>query len=348
MNRNAILDRWAGTLQRKAANAAVLSPAGEVVRTFADIESEAANFHDFEPGTVVALQPGNSVSWPALLLSCFRAGAIPLPLGRHMERAERDAALESCQAASLVELDGGELKFTKLSRPSADRFPYPDVHFLKLTSGTTAAPRAICFTADQLAADCDNICETMGIGGDDLNFGVIPFSHWYGFSNLLTPLLCRGVRLVASEDRMPRAMLNDVARSGATVFPAMPVFYQAFGEMTDVPGLPSLRLCISAGAPLTQNIGERFTRKFARKIHTFYGASECGGIGYDAGDEPVYEDGFVGTPMKNVEITPTPAGGIEVRSAAVGLGYFPATETETLGAGRFLPSDLIRATARGM
>ena len=52
----------------------------------------------------------------------------------------------------------------------------------------------------------------MGISDADLNFGVIPFSHSYGFSNLLTPLLCRGVPLVASEDRLPRAILQDLAQ----------------------------------------------------------------------------------------------------------------------------------------
>ena len=33
----------------------------------------------------------------------------------------------------------------------------------------------------------------MGISDDDLNFAVIPISHSYGFSNLLTPLIARGV-----------------------------------------------------------------------------------------------------------------------------------------------------------
>ena len=34
---------------------------------------------------------------------------------------------------------------------------------LKLTSGTTAAPRAICFRSEQLLADSEQICDTMGI-----------------------------------------------------------------------------------------------------------------------------------------------------------------------------------------
>src|SRR5438477_1782926 len=137
---------------------------------------------------------------------------------------------------------------------------------LKLTSGTTAAPRAIRFRSHQLLADCNQICDTMDILHDDLNFGVIPITHSYGFSNLLTPLLVRGVPMAVSRDRTPRAVLADLARTGATVFPGMPLFYQAFCEMEPVPDLTKLRLCISAGAPLSIAIAKNFRDKFGLSI----------------------------------------------------------------------------------
>src|SRR5262249_36538636 len=133
---------------------------------------------------------------------------------------------------------------------------------VKLTSGTTAAPRAIRFRSDQLLADCNQICDTMDISDDDLNFGVIPVSHSYGFSNLLTPLMARGVPMAVTRDRTPRAVLADLARTGATVFPGTPVFYQAFCDMDDVPPLPKLRLCIAAGAPLSRAVAKKFFEKF--------------------------------------------------------------------------------------
>ncbi len=192
----------------------------------------------------------------------------------------------------------------------------------------------------------------MGFGPGDINFGVIPFSHSYGFSNLITPLLCRGVALVCADDRLPRAILHGLAASRATVFPGMPVFYQKLAETENAPKLRHLRLCISAGAPLLKSTAAAFTKNIPHKIHTFYGASECGGIGYDASYSIEYEDGFVGQPMKNVNIKwlESDAGGsrIEVRSDAVGDGYFPASDPETLGAGRFTPGDLIEKNSRGM
>ncbi len=208
----------------------------------------------------------------------------------------------------------------------------------------------IRFQSEQLLADCDQICDTMGITDADLNFGVIPVSHSYGFSNLLTPLIARGVPTVISRDRTPRAVLDDLARTGATVFPGMPVFYQAFCEMADIPKLPKLRLCISAGAPLPIAVAQKFREKFGLSIHSFYGASECGGICYDR-DAKNEVEGFVGTPMKGVDvelIDPTSQSSqVRVRSAAAGDGYFPEAEEQKLGNGRFVPDDLLAREGDG-
>jgi acyl-coenzyme A synthetase/AMP-(fatty) acid ligase len=347
MKNNAILDRWAGTLKRRPAHPAVLGPDGEAQRTFADIEAEAnqwaENLGRWQAGTVVGLQAGNIPGWPALVLGAMRAGLVPLPLGRHMAPAERDLALATCGAGVLV-TEGGEAR-----ELAGKRMPgLEGCDFLKLTSGTTSLPRAIRFTAGELAADCDNICETMGIREGDVNFGVIPFSHSYGFSNLITPLLCRGVPLVASEDPLLRAILHDLARTGATVFPGMPVLFEKLAAMADAPALPRLRLCVSAGAPLPARVGQAFSARFSLKVHTFYGSSECGGIGYDQADELVYEDGFAGRPMRNVKIEPLDDGRIAVCSDAVGDGYYPDPEPDALDGGKFVPGDVVKIGKRGM
>jgi long-chain acyl-CoA synthetase len=208
----------------------------------------------------------------------------------------------------------------------------------------------IRFRSEQLLADCDQICETMGISDVDLNFGVIPISHSYGFSNLLPPLIARGVPMVLSRDRTPRAVLNDLARTSATVFPGTPVFYQAFCEMENVPPLPKLRLCISAGAPLPLPVAKKFHDRFGLSIHSFYGASECGGICYDR-EAKLEIEGFVGAPMNDVDlelIDPNAESSqVRVQSAAVGDGYFPDADEEKLGNGIFVPADLLAREGDG-
>jgi len=350
MMSNPLLERWEKVCRDQADSPAILAADGSVLRSFSQIEAEARDFQprlrEIPSGSVLALQPGNSPRWPALLLAAFRQGLVPLPLGRHMEEAELRQALELSSAALLLKIQPGQSELEWVPLAST---PSPvEAGFLKLTSGTTSAPRLVRFAVDQLVADCDQICETKGITDDDLNYGVIPFSHSYGFSNLLTPLLCRGVRLVASEDRMPRAILEGLARTGATVFPGTPTFFQTFGEMQNAPKLPALRLCISAGAPLTPPVAIRFHERFGHKVRTFYGSSECGGIAYDSAAELITEPGYVGQPMQGVSITPLESGLIEVRSPAVGLGYFPAPEPASFSSGRFIPGDLVQITPSGL
>jgi len=192
-----------------------------VLRNFMQIGLEALKvgrlFERIPPRSVVAVQIGNSELWPELLLALWKRELIPMPLG-DMGATELAYTLGACRAAALVTNQGGPLIVHR--RPVAKdatewRGPVPE--FLKLTSGTTDGPRAVRFRGTQLLADCENICTTMGLTDLDVNFGVIPFSHSYGFSNLLLPLLVRGVRLVVSRDRLPRAVLDGLVCTGATV-----------------------------------------------------------------------------------------------------------------------------------
>jgi len=344
-----LLHAWQTTISRKGDEAAIFDTTGRIARSFQDIESNARAFEarmdTFLPGSVVAVLIGNHADWPALFIACLRRQLVILPLDQSIGEQQRDAALEICRASALVSAVPGE-NFPQIVRlrTAGTNWGENVPSLLKLTSGTTAAPRAIRFRSHQLQADCNQICDTMGISDEDLNFGVVPVSHSYGFSNLLTPLIGRGVALVMSRDRTPRAVLADLARTGATVFPGTPTFYQAFCDIGDVPPLPKLRLCISAGAPLSSVVAKRFFEKFNQPIHSFYGASECGEICYDR-HGTTFEDGLVGQPLQGVEVElvdPTELGSqIRVRSAAVSDGYFPDSNPEKLGSGVFVPDDLL-------
>jgi len=350
-----LLNAWRQTLRRAKEGPAILNTCGEILRKFADVEERACEFESnlemFTPGSVIAVQIGNHEDWPSILLACLRRHLVVLPLEQSMNDQQRDVALEVCKASAVVSaVPGNSPKIARLRTADGTVDWDQQPSLLKLTSGTTAAPRAIRFRSHQVLADCIQICDTMGITDVDLNFGVIPISHSYGFSNLLTPLIARGVPMVVSQDRTPRAILSDLAHSNATVFPGMPVFYQAFCEMEYVPVLPKLRLCISAGAPLPRAVSKKFREKFNLTIHSFYGASECGGICYDR--ETANEgEGFVGQRMKGVGVellNPTaPTSQIQVRSPAVADGYFPEPDEEKLGGGIFVPDDLLARDEAG-
>lgn len=353
---DALIQSWTQTVARRRADAAIYNTRGEVLRTFAQINDEArdfiaSGFDGLNPGDVIGIQAGNHPSWPALFLACLNAGIVALPLERSIAEQERDAALNACRASAVV-TSGTFASSVVITRRSAVPTDWRDCppSLLKLTSGTTAAPRVIRFRSHQLLADCEQVCDTMGISDRDLNFAVIPVSHSYGFSNLVTPLIARGVPVVLSSDPMPRAVLDGLARTRATVFPGMPVFYQAFAQMGPTPELPALRLCISAGAPLPLAVAQQFREVFGRAIHSFYGSSECGGICYDR-EAQLEHEGFVGEPMQEVQIEaldPQAATSrVRVRSAAAGDGYFPNADETRLGNGCFVPDDLLAQRGAG-
>jgi acyl-CoA synthetase (AMP-forming)/AMP-acid ligase II len=346
-----LLLAWQKTASCKGDRAAIFNTTGSIARSFRDIEKHARAFEAkmdrLLPGAVVAVQIGNHEDWPAVFIACLRKQLVVLPLDQSIGEQQRDPALEICKASALMSAISGENSPQIIQLRTADttvEWGENVPSLLKLTSGTTAAPRAIRFRSHQLLADCNQICDTMDISDDDLNFGVIPVSHSYGFSNLLTPLMARGVPMVVSHDRTPRAVLADIARTGATVFPGTPAFYQAFCDIGNVRPLPKLRLCISAGAPLSSAVAKKFFEKFKQPIHPFYGASECGGICYDPCGT-MFEDGLVGQPMQGVEvelIEPMEcASQARVRSAAVSDSYFPEPDERKLGNGVFIPDDLL-------
>ncbi len=347
-----ILARWDVVRAEKLAAPAVWGPDGSVQTTFGGLDSAswrlADELGDLLPGTVVGLKCVNSARWIAALLAVWRAGGCVLLEDAGTVAAGRDAAERVCGAAVRIEDAEAGPRVVRLNHPPVD-FGGCRPDLIKLTSGTSGEPRAVLFSAAQLLADCDQVCESMGITDHDLNYGVIAFSHSYGFSNLVTPLIARGVPVVAAQDGLPRAVLAGVAASGATVLPAVPAILRAMKELEGV--LPTLRLVISAGAPLTTVVAAAFRQRFGLKVHSFYGASECGGICYDASENEIAVDGFVGSPLRGVELESVggneDAGKVRVRSAAVGIGYFPNDTSDALADGVFEPADLLASEGTG-
>lgn len=356
-----LLSAWEETLRRRCAMPAVSDEQGSVLRTFQQVEEQSQNFarqvEGFDSGEVIAVQIGNHPDWPAILLACLRRELVIIPFDQSVNPQDRTTGLNICRASGLISAAPANGKRPGENQPILSVLTRHRVSWgarrptlLKLTSGTTATPRAIRFGSEQLIADCVQICDTMGISERDLNFGVIPASHSYGFSNLLTPLLVRGVPMALSGDRLPRAVMHNLHQSGATVFPGMPVFYQAFNEMHNTESLGKIRLCISAGAPLGATVAMQFRQQFDLPIHSFYGSSECGGICYDR-EGTTAEEGFVGSAMEGVRLEPlqpdNKATQIRVHSPAVGDGYFPEPDQEKLGQGMFMPDDLLASAGSG-
>jgi len=207
---------------------------------------------------------------------------------------------------------------------------------LKTTSATTGAPRYIAFTETQLAADASAIVQTMGLHPGIPNLGVISLAHSYGFSSLVLPLLLHGIPLVLAPSALPE-MLRRVGRLRTEwVLPAVPALWRAWHEAGSIPD--SVRLAISAGAPLPLPLEQQVFERWNLKLHNFLGASECGGIAFDPDPQPRADVGLAGVPLHGVEVL-IQDGCLAVRSPAVGSGYWPDPDVR-LGTGSFRTTDL--------
>lgn len=213
----------------------------------------------------------------------------------------------------------------------------PEIAHLKMTSGTTAAPRFVALTADQLAADVENIVATMGLRPDWPNLGVISLAHSYGFSNLVLPLLLQGIPLVLAGAPLPEIVLRAAATETSITLAAVPALWRTWFDADAIPR--NVRLAISAGAPLPVALEQNVFATRGLKIHNFYGSSECGGIAYDASLGARLDGACAGAPMRNVNLSVGEDGCLEVRCKAVGQTYWPEPNPR-LGGGVFRTNDL--------
>ena len=286
-------------------------------------------------GDALALQLPNSVDFVAAFLAALRLRLVVVPIDRDASDAEVATILGHFAVRGLVSRRGIRCRQRSATRPN---FP-ADARVIKLTSGSTGAPKGIVTTEANLIADCENICSTMGMRPDDRNLGAIPFSHSYGFSNLVTPLLLQGSAVVFSNDYLPQSMLEMANRFGCTVAPLIPM---VFAHLTTAAhgSFESVRTFLSAGAPLPPSTSRRFRERFGIDIHSFYGCSECGGITYDCLGGAV-ERGTVGAPLQGVEVI-NGGGRLEVRSGSVAAGYLhDAVTFQPFADGTFTTDDLV-------
>jgi long-chain acyl-CoA synthetase len=315
------------------------------------------------PGTIVGLAAANGPGFLASLLALRRAGLAALLLDPQTPEPEARRVLRALGAPALLRCPEGwpqDPEGWSLFSPPGDRtepgapiFPLlpTDTAVIKLTSGSTGAPRGIAASSAALLADDAALTLSMGLSATDRLLTTIPLSHSYGLASLAVPALVRGTVLVIPEAASVYDPFVTAARMGATFFPTVPAYLDALARMGDPPPRPdSLRRVITAGAPLAAATSARFRETFGLSVHVFYGSSECGGICYDR-EGGAAERGTVGAPVEGVRVllepiglelageTPGDGGRVTVESPAVSSGYLPDPD-ERLAGGRFRAGDL--------
>lgn len=280
------------------------------------------------PQSVVAVAAPNGASFLAALLAIWQRSCVALLLDTDTpESAQRDISL-SIGATALLTSDAAwpqaAAAYTCQLLSPTTPLTLADAAIVKLTSGTTGAPRGIEVSSAALIADTETLETAMGIGDADRILAAVPMSFSYGLGSIAMPALLHARQLILAEDELPMSRLTAARQCKATVLPTVPMFIEAILRR-DTQSLPeSIRLVISAGAPLRAEAANQFRRRFGIGVHVFYGASESGGITYDQTGTAA-ERGSVGTALPGVEIEIEPSTQtLRVRSKSVARGYLPS------------------------
>ena len=260
-------------------------------------------------GGCVAWVLPNGLDWLAIFLAAQKANWAALPLDPGF--ATQHGRELATQLGATHWWDG-----QTLSPLGSTMRRWRGVAVVKVTSGSTGQAAAIPCQAKHLLADYKHIRAGMGLRPRDKNLGLIPLGHSYGLGNLVLPWLVDGIPIITAA-AYTVAQIGEWAECySPTVFPSVPTVFKMLAETTGSQRLGKLRLAISAGAPLPANVAQAFSRRFGRKIHNFYGASETGGICYDTTGHASLIGQSVGRPLPGVRIKLC-AGRVQVRSPAV-------------------------------
>lgn len=223
--------------------------------------------------------------------------------------------------------------------------PAAPIAHLKSTSGSTGAPRWVALTESQIAADADQIVDTMQLSPDCPNVGVLSLAHSYGYSNLVTPLFLHGIPLILAASALPTAVLAAVRLAPRITLPAVPALWSTWHQTDAIPA--NVHLAISAGAPLPHALERDVLEQRSLKIHNFLGASECGGIAFDRSHTLRPEPSCVGTAMNGVRLSRDADGALRVQSPSVAQSYFP-TPAPALVHPTFQSADLVSIDDDGL
>lgn len=312
-----------------------------------DLNIELLRRNKLIAGDLLAVRLPNGVAFVATILAALELHLPVVLIDRDAKQTEIDTVVRRFRVRALITPDpdhGAASTIDVFPRDEHSIQIPPAVALIKLTSGSTGQPKGILTTEANLISDSTSICRSMDIRPTDINLGAIPFSHSYGFSNLVTPLLLQGTAVVVSNEYLPLSMIQLANDFHCTVLPGIPMIYDHLSQLPGDDGrFRTVRTFISAGAPLSPSVSRRFRDRFGSPIHPFYGCSECGGITYDRIGGAA-ERGTVGTPMSGVTIYFQDER-IRVESEAVASGYHCDEADEgKFSPGQFLTDDLGEVT----
>jgi long-chain acyl-CoA synthetase len=291
-------------------------------------------------GDRVALFLSNSPEFFIALFGITKIGAIPLPLDQQYKLREMRSLFDNSLPAAIISektaLDVMApmlpyLKSVKLiieespdpkgrftgfgefldsgSDEQPDIGPSPDdIAVIMYTSASSFQPRGVMLSHESLVKEA--IMSSVGYNQTDSDIMMLfalPMFHVYGLVAAALSTIYTGgtIILVPGTGLSIKSFMSAIEREKGTMFLGVPYIFALAVDMAKKEGirddLSSLRICASAGAPLSPSTARDFKELFGLDIMDSYGLTEavchvtCPPI-----DEPV-KTGSIGKPLLRME-----------------------------------------------
>ncbi|MCA3371203.1 MAG: cyclohexanecarboxylate-CoA ligase [Roseomonas sp.] len=358
----------------------------------------ALRAHGIRRGDVVSFQLPNWWEFSILHLACLKLGAISNPLMVIFRERELRFMLGLAESKILVVpasfrgfdyaamadnlrehlpnlahvfvvgRDGADgfarlLEYPTPSTPFAPADgPGPDeVIQLLYTSGTTGEPKGVMHSSNTMLSNLEYFAERLGLGVNDVIHMPSPLAHQLGFMyGIVLPIMLGGTAILQDIFSAPE-MARQIRDEGATFTMGATPFLNDLTEHVATSGqaTPSLRVFVSAGAPIPRALVAKARQTLGAAIISAWGMSENGAVTttkLDDGEEKATTtDGCTlpGIELRIVDAegarVPTGQDGqLQVRGCSNFIGYLKRPELNPNDPdGWFDTGDLARMDADG-
>jgi acyl-CoA synthetase (AMP-forming)/AMP-acid ligase II len=272
----------------------------------------ASVFAIFRLGAVpVVIDPGMGLK---SFLACVRRSRpralVGIPLARILSRLFRasfsSVAVRVGASSSLTARLTENTAATSVTSSTASAAP-ADLAAILFTSGSTGAPKGVCYEHGMFDAQIRIIRETYGIEPGEIDLPMLPIFA------LFNPALGMTTVVPAIDPRRPAAfdpakIVQAIRQENVTNSFGSPTLWTKIAEHCEARSLtlPSLRRVLCAGAAVPASLWERSrTLLPAGKLHSPYGATEAlpiATISADQVDLTSVRGACVGQPVREVEV----------------------------------------------
>jgi acyl-coenzyme A synthetase/AMP-(fatty) acid ligase len=171
-----------------------------------------------------------------------------------------------------------------------------------VSSGSTGANKHVLRSGESINHMCLALKQSYGITVEDVLLDLAPPHHIIGSGLvMLAAYLC--TTIVLEDKFIPAQTLEDIQRHRVSMFVISPFIFDMLSQTAGVEqyDLSSLRLAISVGAPLTEDVYRRVRERCNIPLHELYGSTEATIVTFrlDSGN---FEKGMVGIPTAETTV----------------------------------------------